>query len=133
MGFIIFMFIAYCIFYAIPKSLYRDELKRSNNPLTAIFAVIIPVVLCVIFAICYNMENQKIGTYIFMAVNAFIFILVIYAHWYKWKEKREKQRIESILQGFPLDHNEYFKQVQQHQNELDMIKQKAKKYYRNHK
>lgn len=133
MGFIIFIFIVYCIFYVIPKSLYRDELKRSNNPLTALFAVIIPVVLCIIFAVCYNMDNQKLGAYIFMGVSIFIFILIIYAHSHKWKEKRKKQRTESLLQDFPLDHNEYFNQVQQHQNELDMIKQKAKKYYRNHK
>lgn len=89
-NFIIFIFITYYIFYAIPKSLYRDELKRSNNPLTALFAVIIPVVLCVIFAVCYNMENKELGTHIFMSVSVFMFILVIYAHWHKWKEGHKK-------------------------------------------
>lgn len=107
MGVIIFMVIVYCIFYAIPKSLYREELKRSNDPLAAIFAVIIPIVLCVIFAVCYNMENQQLGAYILLSVGTVMLMLIIYAHWHKWKEKQDKKHLERNFKSLTPDQEKY--------------------------
>lgn len=130
MGVVVFLIIAYCIFYAIPKSIYRAELKRSNNPLVAIFAVIIPIVLGVIFIICYNMENQRLGAYIFMGLGVVMFILTIYAHWYKWKEKREKPSTQSAIEEYQIRHAKYLQEMEHHERTLDMIRNETENRYR---
>lgn len=100
MGFIIFIVIVYCIFYAIPKLLYRDALQHSNNdPLVAILSVIMLITLFIIVCICLTMSNKQLGAYILLGIGVILGMLTIYTHWYNWKEKSKRKDLENHIQN----------------------------------